>query len=179
MRFRFRFPAVLKLAAAAVLIGCLGGAVATQAQSPATGQLRAVIYQTPPTTANTVGIGLAGNNGVTSPAALAGQAFGTTTSAPAHLVSAQSAAPTLSSCGTSPSIAGTDTAGIVTMGTSATGCVITFAQPYNAAPYCVVSWIATPLASQSYVTSATAISTTQTSANGNKLQYVCIAQSGG
>jgi hypothetical protein len=29
------------------------------------------------------------------------------------------------------------------------------------------------------VTSATAISTTQTSANGNKLQYVCIAQSGG
>lgn len=87
--------------------------------------------------------------------------------------------PVLTSCGTTPSITGSDTAGIVTMGTSATGCVITFATAYTGTPYCVVSWIATPLASQSYVTANTAITTTQTSASNNKLQYVCFGPSGG
>jgi hypothetical protein len=35
-------------------------------------------------------------------------------------------APALTSCGTSPAIVGTDMAGTVTMGTTPTGCVITF-----------------------------------------------------
>lgn len=88
--------------------------------------------------------------------------------------------PVLTSCGTgSPTITGSDTAGIVTLGTSATGCVITFAVAYTGTPYCVVSWIATPLASQSYVTANTAITLTQTSTSGNKVQYVCIGPSGG
>jgi hypothetical protein len=87
--------------------------------------------------------------------------------------------PVLTSCGTTPAITGSDTAGIVTMGTTATGCVITFVTAYVTAPVCVVTWIATPLASQSYVTSNVAITLTQTSASNNKVQYVCIAQSGG
>lgn len=87
--------------------------------------------------------------------------------------------PVLTSCGTSPSITGSDTAGIVTMGTTATGCVITFATAYTGTPFCVVSWIATPLASQSYVTSNTAITLTQTSTSNNKVQYVCMGPSGG
>lgn len=96
-----------------------------------------------------------------------------------HLVATGGTAPALTSCGTgSPAITGTDLAGVVTMGTSATGCVITFAQAFALAPFCVVTWIATPLASQSYVTSATAITVTQTSTSGNKLQYVCIGQPG-
>lgn len=106
--------------------------------------------------------------------------LGAAAGTPTHVASAQTTAPALTSCGTgSPAITGTDTAGIVTMGTSATGCVITFNVAYTAAPYCVVTWIATPLASQSYVTSNAAITTTQTSTSGNKLQYVCVAQSGG
>jgi hypothetical protein len=87
--------------------------------------------------------------------------------------------PVLTSCGTTPAITGSDTAGIVTMGTSATGCIITFATAYTGTPYCVVSWIATPLASQSYVTSSTAITLTQTSTSNNKVQYVCVGPSGG
>lgn len=88
--------------------------------------------------------------------------------------------PVLTSCGTSPAITGSDTAGIVTMGTGTpTGCVITFAAAYATAPVCVVTWIATPLASQSYVTSASAITLTQTATSSNKVQYVCVAQSGG
>lgn len=96
-----------------------------------------------------------------------------------HIVTG-STAPALSSCGTgSPTIVGSDTAGIVTLGTSATGCIITFASAYTSVPYCVVSWIATPLASQSYVTAAATITLTQTSASGNKVQYVCVGQAGG
>lgn len=88
-------------------------------------------------------------------------------------------APALTSCGTTPAIVGTDVAGTVTMGTSATGCVITFNVAYVAAPHCVVSWIATPLASQSYATSATAITLTQTSTSNNVAKYLCAAQPGG
>lgn len=88
-------------------------------------------------------------------------------------------APAVTSCGTTPAITGTDVAGTVTMGTTATGCVITFNVPYVTAPHCVVSWIATPLASQSYATSATAITLTQTSTSNNVVKYICAAQPGG
>lgn len=99
---------------------------------------------------------------------------------PAHVETAQTTAPALTSCGTSPAITGTDTAGIVTMGTGTpTGCVITFNVAYVGTPYCVVSWIATPLASQSYVTANTAITLTQSATSSNKVQYICMATSGG
>lgn len=104
--------------------------------------------------------------------------FGSTT--PAHVATAQTTPPALTSCGSgSPAIVGTDTAGEVTMGTSATGCVITFNVAYSTAPFCTVTWTATPLASQSYAVSTTAITLTQTSASGNKAVYHCIARSGG
>lgn len=89
-------------------------------------------------------------------------------------------APALTTCGTSPTITGTDVAGTVTMGTgSPTGCVITFNVRYVLAPHCVVTWIATPLASQSYATSATAITLTQTATSSNVVKYFCAAQPGG
>lgn len=92
-------------------------------------------------------------------------------------------APALTTCGTSPAIVGTDVAGTVTMGTgSPTGCVITFNVPYAAAatpPHCLVAWIATPLASQSYATSNTAITLTQTATSSNVVKYFCAAQPGG
>ena len=95
-------------------------------------------------------------------------------------VPVQATPPALTSCGGgSPSISGTDVAGQVTMGTSATGCIITFNQPYTNSPYCTVYWIATPLASQSSATVATGMTLTQTSTSGNKVIYHCLAQSGG
>lgn len=104
---------------------------------------------------------------------------GTTANLSGH-INTGSGVPAVTSCGTgSPTITGSDTAGIVTLGTGATGCVITFAVAYTGTPYCVVSWIATPLASQSYVTANTAITLTQTSTSGNKVQYVCAGPSGG
>lgn len=83
-------------------------------------------------------------------------------------------APTISSCGTSPSTArGTDTAGEVTTGTTTTGCTITFANSgYTAAPYCVVG-SQTQLAAFTYALSTTAITITQTSTSSNKINWVC------
>jgi len=96
-----------------------------------------------------------------------------------HVASGGSS-PSLSSCGTSPAIIGDDKDGQVTMGTgSPTGCVITFASAYTAAPICTVSWLATPLASQSYAVSNTAITLTQTGTSSNKVAYHCSAQAGG
>lgn len=84
-------------------------------------------------------------------------------------------APALTSCGTSPSITGNDMAGTVTMGTGTpTGCVITFNSAKSSAPHCVVTWIATPLASQSYATSASAITLTQTATSSNVVKYICM-----
>lgn len=97
----------------------------------------------------------------------------------AHIATAGTA-PALTSCGTTPAIAGTDTSGTVTMGTGTpTGCVITFATAYTGAPHCVVSWEATPLASQSYAVTTTAITLTQTATSSNKVDYWCAAPSGG
>lgn len=84
-------------------------------------------------------------------------------------------APALSSCGTSPTISGTDLAGTVTMGTGGpTGCVITFFSAKSAAPHCIVSWIATPLGSQSYATATTGLTLTQTATSSNVVKYICI-----
>ena len=90
-------------------------------------------------------------------------------------VSASGTAPALTSCGTSPTISGGDMAGSVTMGTGApTGCVITFATAYSTAPHCVVTWRATPLATQSYAVSTTAITLTQLATSSNVVDYVCM-----
>jgi hypothetical protein len=90
-------------------------------------------------------------------------------------VRAAGSAPALTSCGTSPAISGSDLAGTVTMGTGApTGCVITFAVAYSSAPHCVVTWRATPLATQSYAVSTTAITLTQVATSSNVVDYVCM-----
>lgn len=83
-------------------------------------------------------------------------------------------APAITSCGTSPSTArGTDSAGEVTEGTTATGCIITFANSgYTAAPYCVVT-SQTQLAAFTYAISTTAITITNTSTSNDKINWVC------
>ena len=90
-------------------------------------------------------------------------------------------APTLSSCGTgSPSVVGSNVAGTITVGTSATGCVATFATAYALAPICnITSQTAYATTTPAYSVSASAITITQTSTSGNKYDYICVAQPGG
>lgn len=84
--------------------------------------------------------------------------------------------PTLSGCGTSPSITSgsTDTAGEITEGTIATGCTLTFASAYTAAPFCVVT--AQSGLSFSYTVSTSAITMVNIGAlSGTKINYHCIS----
>jgi hypothetical protein len=88
-------------------------------------------------------------------------------------------APAVSSCGTSPAISGTDVAGTVTVGTaSPSACTITFANPFSAAPTCLLKWRAV-LATMTYSVSTSAITITQTATSSNTIDYFCIAQTGG
>lgn len=97
-----------------------------------------------------------------------------------HALVGATAAPALTTCGTSPVISGTDEAGEVTMGTgSPTACTITFNSAYVSAPYCTVTWQANALAVQNYAVSNVAITLAQTPASANKVNYNCRGRSGG
>ena len=84
-------------------------------------------------------------------------------------------APTLSSCGISPSLDATasDLAGTVTEGTAATGCVITFNTPYSTAPHVVIS---SPNGSQltSYSVTTTTLTIANISATGDVFTYMAV-----
>jgi hypothetical protein len=84
------------------------------------------------------------------------------------------AAPSITSCGTTPGAAtGSDTHGTVAEGTTATGCVITFANAYTAAPQCTVVMPTANLAAFTYTVSTTAITVSHSSASSNTLVWHC------
>lgn len=90
-----------------------------------------------------------------------------------HLSFTPSAVPAIGSCGATPSAAtGSDNAGQVTEGTTATGCTITFANAYAATPFCVVG-LQTQVLAFAYSLSNTAITVTNTSTSNDKINWVC------
>lgn len=87
-------------------------------------------------------------------------------------------APMLSSCGTSPSITGADSSGIITIGsTSTTSCTVTFDTTFGNTPACVITGDNTSVTYAITSRSATAF-TFQSSATmeGDTVSYVCIGQ---
>ncbi len=98
---------------------------------------------------------------------------------PGHLLSTTRKAPVpvLSACitGGSPTLVGTDFAGVLTAGTTAsTSCVVTFGTAFQTAPNCVVTWQAGgPPATYSWTTSTTALTITQASTASSKIAWVC------
>lgn len=82
--------------------------------------------------------------------------------------------PVLSSCGTNPSMVGSDDHGTVTTGATAGGCTITFGNPWIKAPTCTLSeQTGSVVNAFSYTVSATAIVVTQTAIGGGIVDYVC------
>lgn len=103
----------------------------------------------------------------------AGTATTETFDSKGHLGFTPVSVPTITSCGGSPSAAtGSDVAGQVTEGSTATGCTITFATAYASAPFCVVG-MQTEQAAFSYTLSASAIVVTNTSATNDKINWIC------
>ena len=81
--------------------------------------------------------------------------------------------PVISSCGTSPSVVGSDLAGTVTGGSaSPTTCTITFSAAFSIAPACVVAAVP-QLAAFTYTTSTTAIAVTSSASTG-AVKYICV-----
>lgn len=163
MKMLASLRAALIAGALALLAG--GGYVAAQSFGP-------IIVQSSPPSGPIIQLQGTPNNGIYIQSNHGGftRHFGSGSTATANL-------PVLTSCGTTPTLAtgSTDQAGTITMGTTATGCVVTFGTAYAAAPNCRVTWRATPLASQSYTTSTTALTLTQTSTSNNLVDYDCRA----
>lgn len=95
---------------------------------------------------------------------------------PAH-VNSQGGTPALTSCGVSPTIVGSDMAGVVTVKT--TTCTITFAAAYTNAPACVVVDETTPSLSMAYTVTTAHIAISAGLTSSDLVQYICIGQSGG
>lgn len=82
--------------------------------------------------------------------------------------------PSLSSCGTSPAITGSDSAGEVTTGTGTpTSCTITFSSAYVTQPVCMVQDRTLASNLTSYTVSTTAIVATTSAASSQKLDFIC------
>lgn len=97
-----------------------------------------------------------------------------------HINNGAGSGPTLSSCGTSPSLStnATDFSGTVTTGTVTTGCTITFAASYTSTPTCWVVDSTGVRASMSYTVNSTSIVVTGNVVS-DKLTYGCLGQTGG
>ena len=80
-------------------------------------------------------------------------------------------------CGTSPAIAGTDTAAEITEGTGAvSACGVTFRRAYTSTPSCVVSWQTRGVSPTGYSVSTAGIQVQQAATSNiasAKWNYVC------
>jgi len=83
------------------------------------------------------------------------------------------AAPTISTCGTTPSISGNDMNGVITAGSGAlTSCVVNFAKTWGTAPQCTFS-SPTAIASPTVNASTTQLTIGGTSLTSLVLNYIC------
>lgn len=101
---------------------------------------------------------------------------------PGHLLvpnSVVNPAPTVSSGATTPTISGTDTAGLITMNAAATTVTATFGRAYLTVPFCLVSMNGTITTTISYTVATTSLAITASGAVGanNKAIYFCPATS--
>lgn len=90
-------------------------------------------------------------------------------------VKATGSDPALSSCGTSPSIVGSDFAGQVTIGTTVTtSCTVTFDAPMDAAPACVVTGDNTAVGYAATTTTAAMTITSSADMDSDVISFICI-----
>lgn len=96
-----------------------------------------------------------------------------------HVVSSGTT-PTIVTCGASPSVDGTDTQGVITIGGGVvTSCTLNFANAFGRSPVCIVSDNSTTVsASLGTITNTSAIFNTSATLGGGKLYYICVGNQG-
>lgn len=83
--------------------------------------------------------------------------------------------PALSSCGGgSPSISGSDLAGVVVAGTATSACTITFDVPFQNAPACIVGDESSTLLLKGTASNTALVITAITPISGDTISYICI-----
>jgi len=93
----------------------------------------------------------------------------------AHISIGQSSAPTVGTCGTSPSVNGTDTYGQITTGSTATtSCTLTFNTVFANAPFCSVSPVGGANSGLFVIPSTTTMIIQYTSVTNWKFNYICL-----
>jgi hypothetical protein len=94
-----------------------------------------------------------------------------------HYSETSSVQPVISSCGTSPSVVGGDSAGTISVGSgvAVTGCTLTFAVPWVNTPMCTESDNSTAITGDIASISNTAVTFGfSASLGGGKIYYICI-----
>lgn len=91
-------------------------------------------------------------------------------------INTQGIAPTISACGSGPSVIGTDNAGTVTVGSGVTlACTLTFAKAWLTAPNCLMTINTTGVTGGITTLDATqAVFSFSATVGGGKIYYVCI-----
>lgn len=81
---------------------------------------------------------------------------------------------TVNTCGTGPSISGTDYSGHVVEGTSATSCIVVFNSPVGVVPYnCQITWTTAAPASVTYAQNGNQFVLSHSSASNAAFNYYC------
>ena len=98
-----------------------------------------------------------------------------------HIATYMATAPVLSSCGSSPSITGSDTAFVITVGSTATGCTATFNKTWTSNPVCTVTNQSQSIVSaMTYTVSTTAVTISQAAGlSGNIIDVICLGAQDG
>lgn len=92
---------------------------------------------------------------------------------PGHFLT-QAPSPVLSSCGTTPTISGSDSYGSIVTGTSATVCTVTFRTAFLAAPFCQLKAPGTSVVPFTHVDFPTGILVTFTgTVSSLRVNYFC------
>jgi hypothetical protein len=92
-------------------------------------------------------------------------------------ITTEGTAPTVSACGTSPAIVGSDTAGKVTIGTGVTtSCTLTFATAYANAPPCVVTGDQTATTYAATTSTTALIITSSADMDSDVIMYICVGR---
>lgn len=83
--------------------------------------------------------------------------------------------PSVSSCGTNPTVQGTDTAGVISVGSGATtACTLTFSVAYPIAPVCVANASINSVAFVNSVSVSSVVWNFSASVESDKVYYLCI-----
>jgi hypothetical protein len=163
-------------------IGTFAGTVAAGNDSRITGALQTArnLGDVSSVTAALQNLNLTGANPTTIASSTSGNAATASSlqgTGPFRIVAGMNPAMLVQSCGASPTIAGSDSAGIVVVGSgTVTSCTIPFSSPFANPPICTANDNSDFLVLKASATTTALVLSAQSSFGGDVLSYICIGK---